>query len=321
MNAAAVNPSPDVVQALLDAGAELISTNAYRTVPVCVHPNPDYRDTIDLVDVLVSEDLGEWSEFWNFFEGEVAWALFAAAAYNQNPAVVQVLIDAGAEVDGRTPYDGVTPLMAAAGLNRNPDVVRTLIAAGADPSARMEGSDYPAYTALMAAAWYNPNPAVLQALLEAGADVHAATRDGWTALLYAVSRHYPELGDSELSAIVRQLLAAGADPHVRDAHGATALMHASVSGSNLEVVELLTAAGIEVDAQNDAGRSALMWAAAFAANPEVVELLLDLGADAALANDDAETAWDLIQHNGELRSTSAYRRLRDLRGAADRDEP
>ena len=321
MNAAAVNPSPAVVQALLDAGAELISTNAYGTVPECIYPNPDYRDTIDLVDVLVSEDLSEWSEFWSFFEGEAAWALFAAAAYNENPAVVQVLIDAGAEVDGRTPYDGVTPLMAAAGLNRTPDVVRTLIAAGADPNARMEGSDYPAYTALMAAAWYNPNPAVLQALLEAGADVHAATHDGWTALRYAVSGHYTELGDSELSTIVRQLLAAGADPHVRDAHGTTALMYASVSGSNLEVVELLAAEGIEVDAQDDAGRSALMWAAAFAASPEVVELLLDLGADAALANDDAETAWDLIQHNGELRSTSAYRRLRDLRGTADRDEP
>ena len=499
MNAAAVNPNPAVVQALLDAGAELISTNAYRTVPECIHPNPDYRDTIDLVSVLVSEELGETGEFWDFFEGEAAWALFAAAAYSENAAVVQVLIDAGAEVDGRTPYDGVTPLMVAAGLNRNPDVVRTLIAAGADPNARMAGGLYPAYTALMAAAWYNPKPAVLQALLEAGADVHAATRNGWTALLYAVSRNLPQLGDSELPAIVRQLLAAGAEVDARDTwYGTTPLMAAAASQRNPAIVRQLLAAGAEVDARdhggrtplmaagwnpanvrallaagaspetrdddgdtplhgaagsppslrallaagadprarNDAGETVLITAAerggaqaipvllaagarldardgagrtaliaaasrgrseaaealvaagadlearddagdtaliaaarrsktgmvemllAAGADPkarnhggqtaliaavagggerergwdpfsvdgsssaaEVVELLLDLGADAALANDDAETAWDLIQDNEELRSTSAYRRLRDLGGAADRDEP
>ena len=140
-------------------------------------------------------------------------------------------------------------------------------------------------------------------------------RDTWygtTPLMAAASRGRSEAAEA--------LIAAGADPHVRDAHGVTALMYASGYGSSLEVVELLAAAGIEVDAQDDAGRSALMWAAAYASTAEVVELLLDLGADAALANDDAETAWDLIQHNGELRSTSAYRRLRDLRGAADGDE-
>ena len=92
MRAAAVNPNPDVVQEMLNAGAELQVAYAYEPTPECVHPNPEYRDAIGLVYVL-SEQYQDQA----IRGGEPAFLL--AAAYNENPAVLQVLIDAGAEVD------------------------------------------------------------------------------------------------------------------------------------------------------------------------------------------------------------------------------
>ena len=220
MWSAALNPNPGVVRALLEAGAELKTLHAYEPTPFgCVHPNSEYREAITLVSVL-----SEQHQDSALRGGEAAF-LFAAA-YNENPAVLQVFIDAGADVNAYTSHDdgGVTPLILAAGLNRNPEMVRTLIAAGADPNAGIVpefgsgGATGP--TVLMAAAAYNPNQAVLQALLEAGAEVRIATEDGWTALMAAA-------WETRNPAIVQELLAAGARVDAHDKWGTTALMAAA----------------------------------------------------------------------------------------------
>ena len=58
------------------------------------------------------------------------------AAYdNSNPAVIEALIKAKADVNARN-KNGGTPLMAAAGFNSNPAVVEALIKAKADVTAR-----------------------------------------------------------------------------------------------------------------------------------------------------------------------------------------
>ena len=57
--------------------------------------------------------------------------LMFAAAFNQNPEVIETLIKYGAGVNDRSKYD-MTTLMCAAGFNRNPRVIDTLIKHGAD---------------------------------------------------------------------------------------------------------------------------------------------------------------------------------------------
>ena len=267
MRAAALNPNPDVVQAMLDFGAELQAPHPYEPTPIgCNHPNPEYREAIDLVSVL-----SEQYQYTALRGGEAAF-LFAAA-YNENPAVLQALIDAGADVDALTPYDdgGVTALTLAAAFNRNPEVARTLIAAGADPNARVE--EYPGVgsgpTVLMAAAAYNPNPAVLHALLEAGADVHAATDDGWTALMAAAM-------DGENPATVEELLAAGAQVEGRDRWGATPLMIATGNPWTPAIVTTLLTAGAELEARSHSGGTALHVAGG---DPSTTRVLLAAGAE------------------------------------------
>ena len=71
-----------------------------------------------------------------------------------------------------------TPLHSAAQWNADPEVVELLVQAGADIRARTESG----YSALDLAVLHNGNPAVLEALVRAGADVNAPDRFGRTPL-------------------------------------------------------------------------------------------------------------------------------------------
>ena len=48
--------------------------------------------------------------------------LHRAAESNENPAVIEALLDAGADLKARD-KDGVTPLHVAAGLNKSPAII------------------------------------------------------------------------------------------------------------------------------------------------------------------------------------------------------
>lgn len=106
--------------------------------------------------------------------------LILAARDNSNPAVIEALIKAQADVNARN-KDGGTPLMLAAMNNSNPAVIEALIKAKADVNARNKDG----LTPLMFAAMNYSNPAVIEALIKAKADVNARDKAGNTAFDYA----------------------------------------------------------------------------------------------------------------------------------------
>ncbi|MDE2877342.1 ankyrin repeat domain-containing protein [Candidatus Palauibacter soopunensis] len=110
-----------------------------------------------------------------------------------DPATVRTCLAAGYSVDDRSTPDERTPLHWAARSSDDPGVIRVLIEAGAD----LEASTRARRTPLHWAARYNRNPAVVGALLEYGANVYATTWHGRTPLhLAALFSENPAVVDS-----------------------------------------------------------------------------------------------------------------------------
>ena len=212
--------------------------------------------------------------------------LHRAAEYNENPAVIQMLLNAGADLEsqhdtGYTPLRwAINPNLWDEGGNANLAVIQTLLDFGADPNVRDElhGGTLLHVALREIARSYNRHnrashyPAVIQMLLDAGADMEALDRLDRTPLFRAI-------GDLDIpAAVTKALLAAGADIAALD-HGGNTPLHEAVVRSN----------------------------------PGLVEVLLDAGADPLARNAAGETPWDLAQRYEYLRGTDAYRRLNDAR--------
>jgi len=229
---------------------------------------------------------------------EIGWwtPLMLAAEHNENPDVLSVLIQAGADVNAMS-YYGETPLMLAAEHNENPDVLSVLIQAGADVNAKNPKEDS---TPLMDAARRNKNPEVLSVLIRAGAEVNEKDIVGSTPLMWAA-------GDNSAE-ILNVLIQAGADVNAKSDAGWTPLMEAAWQNS-AEVLNALIKAGAEVNAKADNGWASGWTALSFAAEknkPEVVSLLLASGATVS------ENDLELAQKNERLKDTSVIEELRKI---------
>ena len=103
------------------------------------------------------------------------------AVYAEREGIVDILIDAGADVTIAN-RAGVTPLILAA-ENGNAGIMRSLINTGADPNQRLPNGE----TVLMMAV-RTGDPATVKFLIEQGADVDAReTLRGTTALMWAAA--------------------------------------------------------------------------------------------------------------------------------------
>ena len=265
--------------------------------------------------------------------------LHHAASVNEDPAVIEALVAAGADLETRNTNDvGATALGYAAFGNANPAVLEALLAAGADPTVRTDDG----LTLLHLAARGNESPAVIEALVAAGVNLEERDDDGWTPLQRAASYN-------ENPAVIEALVAAGADLETRNTNdvGATALGYAALSNANPAVLEALLAGGAEPTVRTDDGLTLLHLAARGNENPVVIEALLDAGADPgartrngntplhSAASDSSEprviesllaagadpftsnsggvTPWDLAQDNEALRQANVYWRMNDMR--------
>jgi ankyrin repeat protein len=181
-----------------------------------------------------------------------------AAATCKLPAMVQLCLDAGADVNAVDSTGATALLLVSSDGNR--DAVSMLLKAGA----KVDVADNRDFTPLHAA-FSDDYPEVVQQLLEAGADVHAADSTGATPLHHASGR-----GCNQSAPL---LLKASAKVEAVDKEGCTPLHYASEMG-HTDMVELLVIADASVTALTNTGSTPLQLAIA-GSHAEIVQLLLE----------------------------------------------
>jgi ankyrin repeat protein len=184
------------------------------------------------------------------------------AALQNNLQLIEILLDAGADIDRPRTGAGDTPLLEAVQHHRD-DASLLLLARGADPT-------YAAWRgpALRCAIQQNARPDIVDALIEHGAIENARDPSHVVALFRVAAR-------AGKSAMLRKLVAAGVPPDLASESGYTALMGAARKG-HVEAARTLIELGASVNAREQSGKTALSEAREHG-HDEVVALLEERG--------------------------------------------
>ena len=267
MHASRANTNAEVIQFLIDAGADVKMQASGTTAlheAASANPNPDVTAILlrSGAEVNTKNDAG-------------VPALYLASFWN-NAAVNKILIDAGAEIV----FERSTALHNAARQGEL-ELVNLLLDEGADID---QQDDYLARTPIMDAA-KECQVDVVWALIEKGADLDRRCRSDWTALHYAIDGN----GSSEqwsrerVTEIVKLLLAEAINVNGNSEDTADEISVAVRCGDyNPEVVDLLIRAGARIDhvVRGD-GMTPIQSACSrvsWAEDTRIVDLLLEAGA-------------------------------------------
>jgi len=215
-----------------------------------------------------------------------------AAAEKLHDDIVQLLLERGADANGKV-ANGETPLhVVGAGYPDDPDgkrvkIIALLVTHGANVNAVTARSKY---TPLHQNA---KDAKAVEYLIAHGADVNARDDSGRTPLLRAVG------GVMDDSDAVKTLLDHGADIFARDNSGDTAVMKAA-SAANLPVLELLVSRGAPAKATNSEGASALHEFATYDVlsgmrSYDTLALLCSCGLSAGARDHNGKTPADLLR--------------------------
>ncbi len=183
-------------------------------LPVSIQANQSCDDSLTgdfykkVVPTNLDRCLDEQPALINLTTSGGLTVLHLAAGNTQEPEILKILINAGANIEAKS-SEGFTPLHIASAHNTNPTITKTFLDAGADIEAKAELG----LTPLHSAAAYNTNNEIIELLLKAGAQINSKIiLIGWTPLHAAAAYN----GNPK---IIVTLLENGADPGAPDAQG------------------------------------------------------------------------------------------------------
>ena len=313
----------DVVEVLIDAGADIEGKNDDERSPLLVASD---AANVQIVKMLVKAGAGVratdiagatcliiaaycgHSETVRYLAGlpqvdlshkdNKGYTSLYCAAYAKHTDVVEVLIDAGADVETKD-YLGRSPLLLAC-FSGALDVVKLLVKAGAG----VRVTDNQGYTCLILAAYYGHTETVRYLVGLPEVDLNDSDYRGCTSLHRAVLQKHSD--------VVKVLIDAGADVEAKDSKGRTPL-HCGCTVKYPEIVQMLVEAGgdvCEVDVKGDrclnvaARHGAIETVRYLVGLPEVdvshINLLGHTALDHASEKQHADVVQVLLEHRGEV---------------------
>ena len=302
----------DVLQAVIDLGAEMNATNKHNCTALMLASK---KGKIDAMNVLLNAGANRaitdaYGDTW----------LHYAVCGDCSKDVLQAIIDQGAEVNA-TNKQNCTALMLASNKG-NINNINVLLKAGASRKIQDSGGN----TWLHYAVWGECSTGVLQAIIDLGAEVNSTNKHNATALMVASMK-------GNVDAIM-VLLDAGANQAIEDADGNTWLHYAVHGDCSKDVLQAVIDLGADLNATNKQNCTALMLASK-KGNVDAMNLLLTAGANRDIQDSDGDT-WlhyavcgdcskdvlqTVIDQGAELNSTNKQNRtpllLASIEGNAD----
>ena len=205
----------------------------------------EFKDAVLLGHALTAQRLLDQGATPNYYK---SFHPLIAAALQNRPSMIDILLRGGAEVDGRGD-NNMTALHVASELGFT-NVVQRLLDAGAGVDEKTTISEIIDVAALHLAAGKG-HLAVVKLLLERGA-TQLADANGYTPLFYAAAAGFDR--------VVKILLQSGASPKLRAKTGDEGDIgphHLAVKAGNVSTLKLLLDAGAGINDQTTRGDTPL----------------------------------------------------------------
>ena len=191
-----------------------------------LHVAAYHKENVERIQQMVFDGLGHYVHIRNT---KGLTPLHVAAWRHPNPQVLEIFLDAGADVNARDDRNR-TPLFWSSHSTNPQKIVPVLLDAGADVRARTKKDGI---TALHAAVINSPFPkGFIETLVREGAEVDAKNNDGRTPLHFIVLSKKPKIA-------ALALLRARADVRLKDKFGKTPADYAREKNLPADIIEML----------------------------------------------------------------------------------
>lgn len=240
--------------------------------------NPNEHIHINVIRLLkINDHLETERSKTKFFQSSTTPLILAASLHN-DPQVISVLLEAGANPNA-TGWSSQTALIVNATHTGSVSVARALLDHGADANLANAGGATP----LMTACKYNQPLDYIHTLLKADADPNASTRTTQVSPLIEAAKNHSDPD------VISLLVGYGANIHAEATSGATATGMACAWNNNIKIIHRLISLGGDINHGNNIERTGVIFAAMYN-TAEIMRFLILNGAAINQADDEGFTA-------------------------------
>lgn len=223
-------------------------------------------------------------------------SLLQVLVLRANKNGIGLLLEQGADINYFVNDLSMNSLMLAAKYVEEPLIIKLLLEAGADVTTLNKDG----YNALLFAAHHNQNPAILAILVNYGAKIKPYTvrsallkYNEVTPLLIAATYNNAE--------VVKTIIRLGDNVNFKDSFSLTPLFVAAAQNEDVDVLKALINAGAIIDKARDLeGNTPLMAASYLNTNPNVIRYLIDKSHNLKSKNKDGMDFTAYLKQNNNL---------------------